>query len=140
MMQKFELVTTLRVRYAETDKMGIVYNANYLTWFEISRTELCRRWGKPYDCWEKSGVMLPVVESYCRYKQPAHYDELVDLYCCVNDLKPYSIKFCYRVLRQSDGKLITEGWTKHAFTDSAGQLLKNEHEFYKWILQIAKNA
>jgi len=132
-MQKFELAATIRVRYAETDRMGIVYNGNYLSWFEIARTELCRNWGKPYSYWESCGIMLPVAESYCRYKQPARYDDILQLWCGVKELKPYSIKFCYRIILQDKSALLAEGWTKHAFTDASGQLLKTEHEFYSWI-------
>ena len=71
---EYTLATTIRVRYSETDQMKIVYNANYLDWFEIARTELCRKWGRPYTEWEAQGLMLPVVEAYCRYKSPARYD------------------------------------------------------------------
>ena len=74
-MNDFTHVTTIRVRYSETDQMKIVYNANYLAWFEIARTELCRKWGRPYTEWEAQGLMLPVVEAYCRYKSPARYDD-----------------------------------------------------------------
>lgn len=137
MSKDYKLATTIRVRYCETDKMGIVYNANYLTWFEIARTELCRSLGVSYTQWEKDGLMLPVAECHCRYKRPAFYDELLQLWCRVSALKPYSITFEYRVMRASDYKLVAEGWTKHACTDLQGNLYKTEHAFYKWMQKHA---
>jgi len=130
----YKLVTTIRARYAETDKMGVVYNANYLTWFEITRTEMCRTWGIPFAQWEKEGIMLPVAECHCRYKHPAYYDDQIQLWGCVDDIKTYSITFAYRVLRVPDYKLIAEGWTKHACTDLQGNLYKHEHPFYQWVI------
>ncbi len=106
-------VTTIRVRYSETDQMKIVYNANYLDWFEIARTELCRGWGYPYSEWEASGLMLPVAEAHCRYKSPAKYDDEIALWARITEVKCHSVKFEYRVTLASDGKLLEEGWTKH---------------------------
>ncbi|MDL2297835.1 acyl-CoA thioesterase [Synergistaceae bacterium OttesenSCG-928-D05] len=134
MTQKnYELATTIRVRYSETDKMGIVYNANYFDWFEVARTEMCRAWGVSYTEWEKDGLLLPVVESHCRYKHPAFYDDRIGLWCRVAELKVHSVTFEYRLLREEDGKLIAEGWTKHGCTDAAGKLYKKEHPFYLWM-------
>lgn len=130
-----EHVATLRVRYSETDKMGIVYNANYLDWFEVARTELCRKYGTTFKEWEARGLGLPVVESYCRYKHPAKYDDRVELWCAVSDIKPYSLRFEYRILREGDGKLIAEGWTKNACLNESGKLHRREHPFYRWIAE-----
>ena len=74
-MTKPEYVTTLRVRYAETDRMGVVYHANYLVWFEVGRTDLLRGLGWTYREMEESGVMLPVIEAHCEYRRPARYDD-----------------------------------------------------------------
>ncbi|NLV82076.1 MAG: acyl-CoA thioesterase [Synergistaceae bacterium] len=133
MKKNYQLATTIRVRYAETDRMGIVYNSNFLSWFEIARTELCRLWGIPYTQWEKDGLMLPVVESHCRYKHPARYDEQIQLWCRVTDVKIHCITFEYRLLRASDYKLIAEGWTKHGCTNTEGRLYKKQHPFYIWM-------
>lgn len=132
----YTLTAKIRVRYSETDQMKIVYNANYLDWFEITRTELCRRWGRPYTEWELMGLLLPVVEAHCRYKHPAHYDDEVELWGRVDELKVFSIKFSYRVVRASDAKLLAEGWTKHGCTDLDGRLYKKEHPFYLWVRSI----
>jgi len=133
MKKEYKLTKTIRVRYAETDRMGIVYNANYFCWFEIARTELCRLWGTPYTKWEEDGLFLPVVESHCRYKHPAFYDDEVQLWCRVSEIKPHTVTFEYRILRASDYKLIAEGWTKHGCTNKEGHLHKKQHPFYIWI-------
>jgi acyl-CoA thioester hydrolase len=126
---------TLRVRYSETDKMGIVYNANYLVWFEIARTEYCRNLGKTYRGWEAQGYFLPVTESYCKYRFPANYDDMVTLYCRapVDNIKPHGIMFEYRVV--VDGELLAEGWTKHAFVNSEGKIYRKNNQFQLWLLE-----
>lgn len=130
---------TIRVRYSETDKMGIVFNSNYLSWFEVARTELCRMLGVPYAEWEDRGYMLPVSEAYCRYRSPARYDDEVSLWCGApeNQIKPWSILFEYRA-ENSDGKMLAEGWTKHAFVDRDGHLYKRNNEFQQYLLGCSK--
>ena len=130
---------TLRVRYSETDKMGIVYNANYLSWFEVARTEFCRRFGKAYRDWEALGYFLPVSEAYCKYKFPASYDDTVSVYCRapIDKIKPHSILFEYRITLDSDAT-IAEGWTKHAFVDREGKLYRRDNAFQMWLLEETK--
>lgn len=131
----FIQTSTLRVRYSETDKMGIVYNANYLVWFEIARTEYCRNLGKTYRGWEAQGYFLPVMESYCKYRFPANYDDMVVLYCRApaDHIKPHSIMFEYRVM--VDRELLAEGWTKHAFVNPAGKIYRKNNQFQLWLLE-----
>lgn len=135
----FMRVCALRVRYSETDKMGIVFNANYLSWFEVARTEFCRNFGKPYSQWEAKGFFLPVVESYCRYKSPCGYDDVVSLFCRMpaDQLKPHSIVFEYRIMREPDC-LVAEGWTKHAFVNAESKLYRRDNEFQKWLMEEAE--
>ncbi|MDD4160600.1 MAG: thioesterase family protein [Synergistaceae bacterium] len=141
MTQKdYTLAATIRVRYSETDQMGVVYYANYLDWFEVTRTEFCRQMGIPYSKWEEDGLVLPVVESHCRYKHPARYDDQIQLWCRITDVKIYSVTFEYRILRATDYKLIAEGWTKHGCTNSEGRLYKKEHPFYSWIISNKEKA
>jgi acyl-CoA thioester hydrolase len=133
----FVQTSTVRVRYSETDKMGIVYNANYLVWFEIARTEYCRNLGKTYRGWEAQGYYLPVTESYCKYRFPANYDDSVALYCRapIEHIKPHSIMFEYRVMVESE--LLAEGWTKHAFVNAEGKLYRKNNQFQLWLLEEA---
>jgi acyl-CoA thioester hydrolase len=134
--ERYIQVHTLRVRYSETDKMGIVYNGNYFTWFEIARTEYCRILGKPYRGWEARGYFLPVVESYCRYKYPASYDDEIKLFCRApfNQIKPHSITFEYGLYVDTD-TIIADGWTKHAFVNSEGKIYRKNNEFYNWLME-----
>ncbi len=115
--------TLVRVRYAETDKMGVVYHANYLVWFEIGRTEFCRARGFSYrDMEENDDSFLVVVESYCRYKAPAHYDDELLVRTHVTELRRRSLRFGYEILRLSDGQVIAEGETGHVVTDADGRV------------------
>src|SRR5258706_5387806 len=109
----------LRVRYAETDKMGVVYHANYLIWFEIGRTEFCRARGFSYrEMEENENSFLVVAESYCRYKAPAYYDDELIVRTRITELRRRSLRFGYEILRASDGVVIAEGETGHVVTDA----------------------
>src|SRR6266487_3733197 len=115
--------TLLRVRYSETDKMGMVYYANYLIWFEIGRTEFCRARGFSYrDMEESEDAFLVVAESYCRYKAPAYYDDELLIRTHITELRRRSLRFGYEIVRASDGQIISEGETGHVVTDSSGRV------------------
>ena len=115
--------TLVRVRYAETDKMGIVYYANYLIWFEIGRAEFCRARGFSYsEMEENDDAFLVVAESYCRYKAPAYYDDELLIRTNITELRKRSLRFGYEVARLSDGQIIAEGETGHVVTDSKGRV------------------
>ena len=115
--------TTVRVRYAETDKMGVVYHANYLVWFEIGRTEFCRARGFSYrDMEENDHAFLVVAESYCRYKAPAYYDDELLIRTHVTELRRRSLRFGYEIVRPADSVIIAEGETYHVVTDHNGRV------------------
>lgn len=115
--------TLLRVRYAETDKMGIVYYGNYLTWFEIGRTEFCRARGFSYrDMEENEDALLVVAESYARYKAPAYYDDEILVRTHITEMRKRSLRFGYEIVRASDGQIIAEGETGHVITDATGRV------------------
>src|SRR6201991_3477522 len=115
--------TLLRVRYAETDKMGIVYYANYLVWFEIGKTDYCRARGFSYrDMEENEDAWLVVAESYCRYKAPAYYDDELIVRTHITELRRRSLRFGYEIIRFSDGQVIAEGETGHVVTDGHGRV------------------
>lgn len=115
--------TLVRVRYAETDKMGIVYYANYLIWFEIGRAEFCRARGFSYNEMEETDdAFLVVAESYCRYKAPAFYDDELLIRTHITELRKRSLRFGYEVVRLKDGQIIAEGETGHVVTDSKGRV------------------
>lgn len=108
--------TTIRVRYAETDQMGVVYYANFLVWFEIGRVELLRQLGFDYKTMEvEDDCFIPVVEASCRYKSPARYDDQLIVETAVIAVRGAVLKFRYRVVR--DTQLLAEGETTHVVTD-----------------------
>ncbi len=116
--------TAIRVRYAETDRMGVVYHANYLVWFEIGRTEFCRARGFAYkDMEENDRAFLVVAESYCRYKAPARYDDELLIRTHITELRRRSVRFGYEIIRLADGVIIAEGETGHVVTDGAGHVI-----------------
>src|SRR5918912_262936 len=115
--------TTVRVRYAETDRMGVVYHANYFVWFEIGRTEFCRARGFAYRYMEENDdAFLVVAESYCRYKAPAYYDDELLVRTHITELRRRSLRFGYEIVRIPDGQIIAEGETGHVVTDSNGRV------------------
>ncbi len=108
----------VRVRYGETDQMGVVYHANYFLYFEQARTELLRAAGFPYAALEKKGVLLVVTEASCRYRAGARYDELLDVLARVDKVGKATVRFTYEV-RGEDGRLCAEGSTELAAVDAA---------------------
>ena len=114
---------SIRVRYAETDQMGVVYYANYFVWFEIGRVELMRSLGFEYRQMEEDdGCFLPVVEANCRYRSPARYDDHLRLETRILNLRSSVIRFGYRLLRETDAPvLLAEGETVHVVVDRAMQ-------------------
>lgn len=113
--------STARVRYAETDKMGVVYYANYLVWFEIGRTDWLRDTGLTYRAMEDAGVQLPVIEAHCEYRQGARYDDEVRIQTRAHKLSPVRIRFEYEVIRHADGARLASGYTVHAAIDRQGR-------------------
>ena len=113
--------TRLRVRYADTDQMGVVYYANYLVWFEVGRTEWLREAGWNYRDMEQDGVALPVIEAHCEYRQPARYDDEIEIRTRAILLTPVRIRFEYQVMRLRDAAALAHGHTVHAGVDAGGR-------------------
>lgn len=114
-------VTTLRVRYAETDKMGVVYYANFLVWFEVARADLLRSLGWTYREMEEAGISLPVIEAHCEYRRPARYDDEIDVRTEGQMLSAARMRFDYTVVRREDQVIAAAGHTVHAAVDPAGR-------------------
>ncbi len=110
--------TEIRVRYAETDQMGIVHNANYLIWFEVGRSDFCRARGFSYKEMEaEDNALMVVAESYCRYKSPAYYEDVLVVRTRVEEIRSRSLRFIYEIFRPADETLLAEGETLHLVTD-----------------------
>jgi acyl-CoA thioester hydrolase len=114
--------TAFRVRYAETDQMGVVYHANYFVWFEIGRAEICRAYGFAYRDMERhDGLYIIVAEARCRFKAPAKYDDEIEVRTCLRDVKKRVLVFGYEIYRMRDQQLLAEGETTHVVTDRDGR-------------------
>lgn len=113
--------STLRVRYAETDKMGVVYYANYFVWFEVARCDLLRALGNTYRDLEGRGVMLPVIEAHCEYRASARYDDELEIRTRAALLSAARVEFTYAVRRPADDSALAIGRTVHAVVDRNGR-------------------
>nr|WP_320011708.1 thioesterase family protein [uncultured Desulfobulbus sp.] len=119
--------TTYRVIYGDTDAAGVVYNANYLRYFEIGRTEMMRAWALPYSAIEELGCVLPVTESYLRFKASAAYDDLLTISTSLIEVTKLTCRFHYAITREeADGKstLLVRGFTVHACINRDGKLTR----------------
>jgi acyl-CoA thioester hydrolase len=123
-VDKVELIgeARLRVRYAETDKMGVVYHSNYVIWFEVGRVELLRQLGFEYSSMEKEdGCHIPVVDLRVRYKAPALYDDEIVIRTRLANVRNSLLHFAYEVLRAGDRTLLATGETMHIIVDNQFQ-------------------
>lgn len=118
-----------RVRYGDTDQMGMAYYANYLRWFEVGRAEMMRSLGSSYRAVEEAGIRLPVLEARCRYLKAARYDDLLAVETGVAELGRATLKFAYRIVREDNGTLLAMGGTEHCFLDPAGRPVRAPEEF-----------
>jgi acyl-CoA thioester hydrolase len=123
-----ETASAVRVRYAETDKMGVVYYSNYLVWFEVGRCDWLRSRGRSYSELEAAGLALPVVEAHCEYRQPARYDDELDIRTTAALLSPVRVEFRYAVVRRCDGRVAALGHTVHAVIDRNGRPCRLPHD------------
>jgi acyl-CoA thioester hydrolase len=120
----------VRVRYAETDQMGVVYHANYLIWMEVGRVEYCRASGYRYRDLEAEGILLAVVEANCRYLAPALYDDEVLVRTAIEEASPRLVRFGYEILHAENGRLLAEGSTKHVFCGRDRRATKLPKQFH----------
>jgi acyl-CoA thioester hydrolase len=107
--------TRLRVRYAETDQMGVVYYANYLVWMEVGRVELCKALGFDYRDMERDGVLMAVAEANCRYLSPARFDDEVVVKTWIAEANFRVIQFAYEMRLTADDRKLASGFTRHTF-------------------------
>ncbi|MGA3293090.1 MAG: thioesterase family protein [Candidatus Acidiferrales bacterium] len=131
--------TILRVRYAETDQMGVVYYGNYFTWFEIGRVEFCRQLGFEYKQMEtEDDSFIVVVEASCRYKRAARFDDLLIVRTRVTQSQKRTIRFAYEILNQSSGELIATGETFHVVCDRRGRPKSLPEKYRKYFPMAPK--
>lgn len=118
--------TKVRVRYQETDNMGVVYYGNYFVWFEVARTEYLRSFGVSYRKLEEKGMYLMVASASCQYRSPARYDDEVTVQSWISEMKNSSLKFEYKL--SVEDRLIATGETVHVFTNESGRPVRIPEE------------
>ncbi len=111
----------IRVRYAETDQMGVVYHGNYFTWFEVGRVELLRQLGWSYKALEAGGLSLPVIEATCQYRHPARYDDELEIRTTGRMASPARVEFSYELVRSADDLVLATARTQHVAVNRDGR-------------------
>lgn len=130
--------TSLRVRYAETDQMGVVYHSNYIVWFEVGRVEMLRELGFHYREMEKQdGTHIAVVDARCRFKSPALYDDLITVRTRLLNVRDSLLHFGYEIVRSSDSTLLAEGETVHLVVDEAFKRIRLPEKYLQPFLLAA---
>jgi len=124
----------IRVRYVETDQMGVAHHSNYFSWMEAARAELMRNHGMSYRELEEKGYLLPVREAYCRYRKSLRYDDIAVVKANLLNTGGASIKIGYRIILKDDCSTVAEGYTIHPFTDRNGKIVKTP-DFFKKMFQ-----
>jgi len=114
--------TEERVRYSETDQMGVAHNKSYFEWFEIGRTEFCRSKGIPYKEIEAKGFYLVVAEAFCKYRKPLHYDQPFIIRVSLREAASKKVVFDYEILTKEDRRLVASGYTVHIATNARGEV------------------
>ncbi len=133
--------TRIRVRYAETDQMGVVYHANHFIWFEVGRVELLRQLGFSYKNMETvDNCFIAVVDARCRYKAPVHYDDEVVIRTYLKHVREKVIHFGYELLSAEGGRLLAEGETTHIVADSQMKPRKLPEKYLKAFRGAARTA
>jgi acyl-CoA thioester hydrolase len=123
--------TRLRVRYAETDQMGVVYYSNYLVWMEIGRVELCKTLGFNYREMEREdGILLAVAESHCRYHAPARFDDEIVVTTRVEQAHPRMVTFGYEMLLAEDRRKLASGYTRHIILNRAFERTRLPRKYF----------
>jgi len=135
MNQRRIVETTLRVRYAETDAMGVVYHANYFVWFEVGRGDWFRAFGQDYGEWETLGYFLPVSEAHARFHAPARYADVITVRTWIKEARSRGVTLGYEVLDAASQKRLVSGWTRHICMDHEGQACRLPGNMQKLLEQ-----
>jgi acyl-CoA thioester hydrolase len=123
---------SVRVRYGETDQMGVVYYANYLVWMEVARVAYCRHAGFEYrDMEREGGAFLVVTEAHCRYRAPARFDDQIDLACWVAESRSRTVRFSYEMCRGDE--VLATGETLHTVTNATGKTIRMPGEYRRYF-------
>jgi acyl-CoA thioester hydrolase len=132
--------TQIRVRYADTDQMKVVYHGKYLEYFEVGRAALIRSLGLPYSELETRGILLPVIEAFAKYRKPACYDDLLSIKAIVSELPKATLKIDYQVFRSNEEVPLAEGYTIHSFLNVATGKPTRPPLYFMQIIEKALNS
>ena len=133
-------ITQIRVRYADTDQMKVVYHGKFLEYFEVGRAALIRVLGLPYSELEARGILLPVIEAFVEYRKPARYDDLLSVEAIVSELPKATLKIDYKIYREGDREMLVEGYTIHGFLNSSSQKPTRAPLYFIQILEKGMNV
>ena len=125
--------TKIRVSYADTDQMGVMYYGRYFEYFERGRTELLRELGTPYAQMEENGIKLPVVEAYCKYKKGIKYDELILIKTSIEEFSGTHIRMNYKIFDETEKNFFATGYTIHSFVSSEGKAVRPPKDFVQLV-------
>lgn len=131
--ERFVAEITTRVRYAETDAMGIVHHRNFLIYFEEARSHYARERGQPYIDFEKAGFYLMVSETNLRFARAAHYDQQITIRAWIAEMRSRSVRFEYEVLDAESGETLVTGYTKHICITQDGKIARIPHPWSSWM-------
>ena len=126
--------TKLKVRYVETDQMGIVHHSNYYAWFELGRGEFITKLGMNYRQMEESGILMPIMETYCKYYEGAKYEDDLIIKTYIDEVTPVKVIFNYDVIREKDEKLLAKGRTTQTFVNNSFRIInlkKTHHDLWE---------
>lgn len=127
------VVLNERVRFAETDMMGVVHHANYFVWFEAGRVLYLRRCGIDLNEMLRAGTIFPITEASCRYKASARFDDVVQIRTVLQEFSRAKLIFTYDVVRQSDSQVLAQGRTLNVFTNAAGRIIRLPDTYYECL-------
>jgi len=135
----FPFTTRLRVRFADTDAQGVAHNTAYLVWFEVARVEYLRAYAGGYQALRDHGVEALVLESYCRYRVPARFDDELDVHVRCVGLRGARFRYEYEIVR-AEGTLLADGWTNHACVDAETFVPTRVPEWLAAAIRTAESA
>src|SRR5246127_2243493 len=135
-MEGFSFATRVRVRFADTDAQGIAHNAAYPVWFEVARVEYLREFAGGYQTLRDHGIEALVLESFCRYRVPARFDDELDVYARCVDVRGARFRYEYEIVR-SDGTTVADGWTAHGCVDTASF---RPTRVPQWLVEAIRSA
>ncbi len=131
-------VSEIRVRYSETDQMGVVYYSNYFVWMEVGRTNLLRDIGLTYKKMEEEGIALPVSKAFAKYIAPAFYDDLIAIHSTITSFSPIRIRIDYQIFRYK--RLLCTGFTEHAFISMKDRKVIKIPDFFRERIKVPDNV